>query len=155
GLPVLVVDDSGISRQILVDWLTGWQMSPTAVADGLTALEALWRDGATGRPFALMLLDARIPGTDALALGAKIRQSPELSAIRLILMTSDDHFRDIARFRELGVAAHLMKPIHEAELLETIYRAMGRPSPTPEDRQASGPSAVPNAPARHLHVLVA
>jgi PAS domain S-box-containing protein len=155
GLPVLVVDDSGISRQILVDWLTGWQMSPTAVADGLTALEILWRDGATGRPFALMLLDARIPGTDALALVAKIRQSPELSAIRLILMTSDDHFRDIARFREFGLAAHLMKPIHEAELLETIYRVMGRPGPAPEVGPASGPPAVPNAPARHLHVLVA
>jgi two-component system, sensor histidine kinase and response regulator len=155
GLPVLVVDDSGISRQILVDWLTGWQMSPTAVADGLTALEVLWRDGAAGRPFALMLLDARIPGTDALALVAKIRQSPELSAVRMILMTSDDHFRDIARFRELGVDAHLMKPIHEGELLDTIYRAMGRPGLAPEDRPASGPPTVPDAPARRLHVLVA
>jgi CheY-like chemotaxis protein len=155
GLPVLVVDDSGISRQILADWLSCWQMSPTVVADGLTALDVLWRDGAAGRPFALMLLDARIPGTDALALVEKIRQSPELSAIRLILMTSDDHFRDIARFRELGVAAHLMKPIHEGELLETIYRAMGRPRPAPEDRPASGTPAVPNGPDRRLHVLVA
>jgi PAS domain S-box-containing protein len=155
GLPVLVVDDSGISRQILVDWLTCWQMSPTAVADGLTALEVLWRDRAAGQQFALMLLDARIPGTDALALVAKIRQNPELSSIRMILMTSDDHFRDIARFRELGVAAHLMKPIHEAELLETIYRAMGRPGPAPAERSASGPPALPNAPARSLHVLVA
>jgi PAS domain S-box-containing protein len=155
GLPVLVVDDSSISRQILVDWLTCWQMSPTAVADGLTALEVLWRDGAAGRPFALILLDARIPGTDAQALVTKIRQSPELSAIRMILMTSDDHFRDISRFRELGVAAHLMKPIHEGELLETIYRAMGRPGRVPTDRPASEPPAVPNTPARRLHVLVA
>ncbi len=155
GLPVLVVDDSGTSRQILVDWLTCWQMAPTAVADGLTALEVLCRVGAAGPPFGLMLLDAWIPGTDALALVAKIRQSPELSAIRIILMTSDDHFRDIARFRELGVAAHLMKPIHQGELLETIYRAMGRPGPAPEDRRASGPVAVPDGPARRLHVLVA
>jgi CheY-like chemotaxis protein len=155
GLPVLVVDDNGTSRQILVDWLTGWQMLPTAVAEGLTALEVLWRGRAAGRPFALMLLDARIPGTDALALVATIQQSPGLSALRIILMTSDDHFRDIARFRERGVAAHLMKPIHEGELLETIYRAMGHPGPAPEDRPTSGPRALPLAPARRLHVLVA
>ena len=154
GLPVLVVDDNATSRRILVEWLTCWQVAPTAVADGLTALEVLGRDGAAGRPHALMLLDARIPGTDALALVAKIRQNPELSALRMILMTSDDHFRDLASFRELGVAAHLMKPIHEGELLETIYRTLGRPGPASEDRPAAGPPVVAHAPARRLHVLV-
>jgi CheY-like chemotaxis protein/nitrogen-specific signal transduction histidine kinase/HPt (histidine-containing phosphotransfer) domain-containing protein len=155
GLPVLVVDDNATSRRILTEWLTRWQTSPAVAADGLSALEALWRIHATGRPFALMLLDARIPGTDAQALVAKIRQSPELSTIRIILMTSDNHFRDVARFRELGVMAHLMKPVHQGELLETIYRAMGRPVASPNDRPAPGPSAVPDVPVRRLHVLVA
>jgi two-component system sensor histidine kinase/response regulator len=158
GLRVLVIDDNATSRRILVEWLSGWQTLPTAVAHGQTALEFLWQAHALGRPFRLLLLDARIPGTDALELVAKIRQSPGMSALRIILMTSDDHFRDVALFRELSVAAQLMKPIDQADLLETIYRALGRPVDAPEDRIAAGPPAVPavpHDPARRLCVLVA
>jgi CheY-like chemotaxis protein/HPt (histidine-containing phosphotransfer) domain-containing protein len=159
GLPVLVVDDNATSRQILETWLRGWQTAPTAVADGLKALDALWRSGASGHPFGLVLLDARIPGTNALALAAKIRQSRELSSSPIILLTSDDHFGDVARFRELGVAAHLMKPIHQEELLEAIYWVLSRPRPDPgEERVAlntSAPVNPPGAPTRRLRVLVA
>jgi CheY-like chemotaxis protein len=159
GLPVLVVDDNATSRQILETWLRGWQTAPTAVADGLKALDALWRSGASGHPFGLVLLDARIPGTNALALASKIRQSRELSSSRIILLTSDDHFGDVARFRELGVAAHLMKPIHQEELLEAIYRVLSRPRPDPAEDQAAPitPASVnpPESPARRLRVLVA
>ena len=42
-LPVLVVDDNATNRHILEEWLRGWQMEPTAVGDGLAALDALWR----------------------------------------------------------------------------------------------------------------
>ena len=150
GLPVLVVDDNATSRRILTEWLTCWQTSPTVAADGLSALEALWRCHATGRPFGLMLLDARIPGTDAQALVAKIWQSPELSAIRIIVMTSDNHFREVARFRELRVTAHLMKPVHQGELLETIYRGDGPAQSRREARKTgrrSGPSPVPRRPS--------
>jgi PAS domain S-box-containing protein len=159
GLPVLVVDDNATSRQILETWLRGWQTAPTAVADGLMALDALWRAGDSGHPFGLVLLDARIPGTNALALAAKIRQNPALSSSKIILLTSDDHFGDVARFRDFGVAAHLMKPIHQEELLEAIYRVLSRP---PLDKaegratpDASAPVTPPGAHARHLRVLVA
>jgi CheY-like chemotaxis protein/HPt (histidine-containing phosphotransfer) domain-containing protein len=70
-------------------------------------------------------------------------------------MTSDDHFRDLATFRELGVAAQLMKPIHQGELLETIYRAMGRTARAPADLTAAGPPAAPHDQGRRLRVLVA
>ena len=41
-LPVLVVDDNATNRHILEEWLRGWQMEPTAVGDGLAAMDALW-----------------------------------------------------------------------------------------------------------------
>jgi PAS domain S-box-containing protein len=37
GLRVLVVDDNPTNRHILQEWLTGWQMDPVAVGDGLAA----------------------------------------------------------------------------------------------------------------------
>src|SRR5262249_41217625 len=54
------------------------------------------------------------------------RQRGELSATRIILLTSGDRPGDLARSRELRVDAHLLKPVQQDELLETIYRVMSR-----------------------------
>jgi two-component system, sensor histidine kinase and response regulator len=128
NLPVLVVDDNATNRRILEEWLRDWQMKPVAVGDGVAAMDALWHGTACGRPYALVLLDARMPDTDGLALAAKIRQRTELSATRIILLTSGDRPGDLARFRQQRVNAHLLKPVQQEELLETIYRVMARAS---------------------------
>src|SRR6185503_16256740 len=64
NLPVLVVDDNGTNRHILAEWLRGWQLDPTAVGDGMAAMDALWHRAANSRPYALVLLDARMPDAD-------------------------------------------------------------------------------------------
>ncbi len=155
NLHVLLVDDNVTNRRILEEWLRGWQMEPAAVGDGLAALDALWAAAAAARPFALVLLDARMPDTDGLSLAVKIRRRRELSAARIILLTSGDRPRDPALARELRIDAHLLKPVQQDELLKTIYEALSRAvgeAPTPDqpapDRQ-SAPTATP------LHILVA
>ncbi len=130
GLRVLIVDDNATNRHILEGWFRGWRTEPTVVADGLEALEALWRASATGRPFPLVVLDARMPGIDGPALAERILQTPELYPTRIILLTSDDLHGEVARFRELGIAAHAMKPVQQEELLEIIYRVLSRPAPS-------------------------
>ena len=125
-LPVLIVDDNATNRHILEEWLRGWQMNPVAVGDGVAAMDTLWHGTACGRPFALALLDARMPDIDGLALATQIRQRAELSATRIVLLTSGDRPGDWARFREQRINAHLLKPVQQDELLETIYRVMRR-----------------------------
>ncbi len=49
-LPVLVVNDNATNRHILEEWLRGWQMEPTAVADGAAAMDALWHGLARTGP---------------------------------------------------------------------------------------------------------
>jgi CheY-like chemotaxis protein len=101
-------------------------MKPVAVADGVAAMDALWHGTACGRPYALVLLDARMPDGDGLALAAKIRERAELSATPIVLLTSGDRPGDLARLRELRVNAHLLKPVQQDELLRTIYQVMSR-----------------------------
>jgi CheY-like chemotaxis protein len=125
-LRVLVVDDNATNRHILQEWLRDWQMSPTAVGDGVAAMDVLWDAASVGRPYPLVLLDARMPGTDGLALAARIRERAALSASRIILLTSGDRPGDLARSRELRIDAHLLKPVQPDELLETIYRVMNQ-----------------------------
>ena len=160
GLPVLIVDDNATNRRILDEWLRGWRMKPAAVGDGLAALDALWHGAACGRPYALVLLDARMPDVDGLALAAQIRQRAELSATRIILLTSGDRPGDLARSRELRVDAHLLKPVQQEELLDAVHRAMSRtnggaPPAAAEAARAREPAPAPAPAAAPLRILVA
>ena len=152
-LRVLVVDDNATNRRILDEWLRGWQMEPTAAGDGAAAMEALWRGVAMGRPYALVLLDARMPDMDGLALAAIIRQRPELSGSRIILLTSGDRPGDPARTRGLRIDGYLLKPVQQDELLETIYRVIGRAGDEASPAQDAAPDPVPAAVP--LRILVA
>jgi len=162
GLRVLIVDDNATNRRILEGWFRGWRTEPAMVADGLEAFDALWRASASGRPFPLVVLDARMPDIDGLVLAERILQSPELSQTRVVLLTSDDLHGEVTRFRELGIAAYTMKPVQQDELLEIIYRVLSRPEPieTPAALPAcpSGgdtPSHAPAEPAAALRILLA
>jgi PAS domain S-box-containing protein len=153
---VLIVDDNATNRHILEEWLRGWQMVPAAVGDGPAALDALWDAVRAGRPYALALLDARMPDTDGLTLAAKIRQQTELAPTRLILLTSGDRPGDLARSREQRVDAHLLKPVRPDELLETIYRVMNREDDAPPAARPAGErEQVRELAAAPLRVLVA
>jgi PAS domain S-box-containing protein len=160
GLRILIVDDNATNRLILQEWLRGWEMESTALGDGLTALNTLWRAVALGRPYSLVLLDARMPGVNGLSLAAEISHSPELADCRVILMTSEDHPGGVARQRELGIAAVARKPIEEEELLTIVQRVLSRSRPEPEDQGVAGPPE-DERPADHepclrpLRILVA
>lgn len=159
GLRVLVVDDNAVNRHILEEWLREWDMEPTTVGDGVAAMDALWHGVSTREPFALALLDSRMPDTDGHTLARKIRERTEISTTRLILLTSGDRPGDLERSRELRIDAHLLKPVPQDELLDAIHRTMNRPQVAPPDfvRETSpvvarqGPAPV----SRRLRALVA
>jgi CheY-like chemotaxis protein len=160
NLPVLVVDDNATNRRILEEWLHHWQMKPVAVADAVAAMDALWHGTACGRPYGLVLLDAHLPDTDGLALAARIRERAELCATRIVLLTSGDRPGDWARLRQLRVNAHLLKPVQQDELLETIYQVLqkeegGKLKEEKDGSLSSDSSFLPPPSSFPLRVLVA
>lgn len=157
-LPVLIVDDNATNRHILEEWLRGYAMEPTVADNARAAMDVLVRGVAQGRPYPLVLLDGHMPDIDGLALAARIRQQAELSATRIILLTSGDRPGDLARARQLGISAHLLKPLQQRELMETILRVMGNEG-GPEELLASPAVVRPPVPAGlvgvPLRILVA
>jgi PAS domain S-box-containing protein len=124
GLPVLVVDDNATNRRILQEMLSNWGMLPTVVAGGREAMVALDDARRAGTPYSLILLDGMMPEMDGFDLAARIKQQPELVGAALMMLSSGDRKEDSARCKQLGVAAYLVKPVRQSDLLDAIVSTL-------------------------------
>jgi CheY-like chemotaxis protein/HPt (histidine-containing phosphotransfer) domain-containing protein len=153
ALPVLVEDDNETNRGILAEMLANWRMRPTAVDGGRAALAEMKRAGAAGDPFPLVLLDAVVPDLDGFAVAQEIKHDPVLAGATIMMLTSADRPGDLARCREVGIAAYLRKPVKQSELLNAVLTALGRLA-EPETAPSPPQVAAPGVP-RGLRILVA
>lgn len=141
GAAVLVVDDHPVSRQSLVDLLRSWNLQPTA-ASGADDAIAILRNGSVPQGgFALTLIDALMPGTDGFEFFRQASQRyPRAIGPAIMLLSSSDRTRDLQLCEELGVTAHVTKPVNHSELFDTISAILdgqmtGEPTaPIPESQ---------------------
>ena len=150
GLRVLVVDDHETNRLILDEMLRAWGVQAMVASSAADALVAIGQAAAEGSPFGVLLVDVHMPGKDGFTLVEEAHTRLQQDGSKVIMLTSDRRPGDVERCRELGVAAHLTKPLRQAELLRTIQQAVGR-----EAQAASEPARAVAAPARRLRLLVA
>jgi signal transduction histidine kinase/CheY-like chemotaxis protein len=121
---VLVVDDNATNRQILDRTLSYWRMKPTAVSNATTALNLLRQAQAAGAPFSLLVADCHMPDVDGFMLIEQIQRLPELSNLVTIMLTSGGQRGDGVRCKELGIAAYLIKPVLQADLLQALLQVL-------------------------------
>jgi PAS domain S-box-containing protein len=126
GLRVLVVDDNATNRRILEEVVREWGMESVAAADGAAALAEVELAEAAGAPFALVLLDAMMPDMDGFGVAERLKLHKRAAERTVLMLSSADQFGDAARCRDLGIDAHLTKPVRPAELRRTLLRALGR-----------------------------
>jgi two-component system, sensor histidine kinase and response regulator len=152
GMPVLVIDDNETNRRVLCEMLRHWRMPATLAESGPAGLRALQDATRRGEFFGLILLDSNMPDMDGFAVASAIRRDPSLAHSTIMMLTSADRPGDINRSRELGLAAFLIKPISQPELLREVRRVIGRQQV--DGRLAAKPVEMPPQPARPLRVLV-
>ena len=149
----LIVDDNAVNRRVLLDLLQRWRMQATVSEGGPAALQALADARTQGRPFALVLLDANMPGMDGFEVARRIREDPTLSGTVIMMLSSLGQYGEAARCEALGIVNHLTKPVDQRELLGAIGRGLvdddGGRVPQPPAPLAADP------PTRRLHVLLA
>ncbi len=116
GASVLIVDDNATHCAMLLQRLTAWGMHAVAAHSGADALARLRQAAEHGAPFALAMLDMRMPEMDGEALGRRIQADERLRATRLLLMTSLATPGAVHRYAELGFAAYLTKPLRLREV---------------------------------------
>ncbi len=123
-LRVLVVDDNESYRQVLHNMLERWDMKPSSVSDGVSALAAMKRAAADHEPFMVVLLDYMMPEMDGLAVARAIRSDPALDHTVMIMLSSACEMGR-TRKEQSGLAALLTKPVRREELLKAIRLAVG------------------------------
>lgn len=122
GMRVLVVDDNGISRQVLQQQLHWLGILSTGVAGGVEALSALAKAAHSRAPFQLALIDHQMPGMDGEVLARAILADPVLRHTALVLLSSGPD-RDDVRWLEAGFSAVARKPASQAHLMRALAAA--------------------------------
>ena len=125
--PVLIVEDTDSSRELLETFLGSWSMPCVSVAsaeEGLSLLEKHNRSGGED-PFGMVLLDWMLPGMNGLDAACRIRGSEQTRSLPVVLISAYAGKEEEARCSEVGVNVFLPKPITASSLYNAIVEAQG------------------------------
>lgn len=112
---VLIVDDDLTARETLIAMLEGEQYDLQIAKDGIQALHML----AELQPD-LILLDVMMPGMDGYEVCRRIRATPDLAEVPIILLTALDDRASLVRGIEAGADDFLSKPADRRELTARV-----------------------------------
>jgi PAS domain S-box-containing protein len=148
GVRVLLVDDIEMNRSILARQLQTTGLEVHAVDDGFAAIAELERAWHRGKPYEIAFIDQMIPGISGQELAQRVRASPTLRAIKLVLNSSAGRYslgKEVQRLYD----AVLEKPVRQHELLDCLggLRSSGVSAAPPAD-DAGAASIAPIAPHR-------
>jgi len=124
-LRVLVVDDNNTNCRILEKMLTNWHMNPTLAGAAAQGLDTLCAALEAQSPFELIISDVNMPEMDGFGFVEEIKHKPGLKDVPIILLTSANRSGDKQRCEELGVQAHLIKPVRQSRMLDAIVTSLG------------------------------
>ncbi len=124
GSHVLIVDDNATNRTILNKTLVSFGCFPEEAESGKEGLELLDLRLAEDRPFDAVLLDHQMPEMDGEDVVRAIRSKPSMDNTPILILTSVGKRGDARRFKELGCAAYLTKPIRQSQLLDALAETL-------------------------------
>lgn len=120
GEPVLVmlVEDNADHAELVIRTMEDHRIANKILhfTDGQSALDYLHRRGEYEKPESsprphMILLDLRLPRVDGLEVLHSIKQQDETKSIPVIILTTSEAERDVARAYSNHVNSYLVKPV--------------------------------------------
>lgn len=119
---VLLVDDEPLNLEILVDYFEG---EAPFVVETAASGEAAWqRLQSPDQAFKLILLDRMMPVLDGIGLLKRIKSTPRLASIPVIMQTAASSAEQIREGLEAGAYYYLTKPYRRDSLLAIVHAAL-------------------------------
>jgi CheY-like chemotaxis protein len=116
---ILTVDDSKALRIFVQKALSEFDCEVCEAANGFNAFFSIER----ARPD-LILLDISMPVMDGVEMLRRLKRTPEIQAIPVVMLPSPADHVVIPRLAAMGASGILMKPFTAIALLEAIRRIL-------------------------------
>ncbi|MGC3996009.1 MAG: ATP-binding protein [Anaeromyxobacter sp.] len=147
GARILVVDDEGDARELLLQLLASWGARPAGAGSAAEAVAL-----AAAERMDLVVSDIAMPGQDGFAFVQELRRLERAlgqAPVPVVALTAYGRPEDRRRALAGGFDAHLAKPVEPEELRETLA-ALLRREPRPAAAHVLAPRPGPSEGARAL-----
>lgn len=117
---VLVVDDDEVIRHLIAVNLTLEGFEVETAVDGQDCLDKVRAVGPD-----VITLDVMMPRLDGWVTAVRLRDDPETSHIKVLMLSARAQEDDFRRGREVGADAYMTKPFDPAELIRVVRELAG------------------------------
>ena len=111
---VLIADDDQVVHEALGIYLKAEGFEVVDAFDGVSAIESITPE------VVLCVLDIMMPKMSGIELIQRVRQDPELSGIKILMLTARSQEGDRIRARNSGADDYLVKPFAATNLLASL-----------------------------------
>ena len=119
---ILLVDDNETNLRILERQVSRWGMRTVSALDAAGAMDALQSAANEDLTIGVAVVDMCMPGVDGIGVARRIRSSPRLASMPLVLLSSATLIGDQQHFAETTFDACLLKPVSERILYQCLLR---------------------------------
>ena len=141
GRRALVIDDNRTNRRILELQTRGWGLTPVLTSSGPEGLAELKRAANEQNPFDVVLLDFGMPDMDGLEVARTIRSNPDISEVKIVLLSSMAEHLYLKQVAEVGIDAQIPKPVRETKLLRCLSEVLSAASGRQQKGNSAGPTS--------------
>jgi len=126
GVKTLIIDDSPTNRMVLSKTLSIWGAQVEEKESGKQGLFEIKRAVDTSDPYALILIDSRMPGLDGFQVARTIKKASAISSPIIMMITLDDQKSAKKMSKELEISNYLIKPLNWYGLKDEVMAALSR-----------------------------
>jgi signal transduction histidine kinase/CheY-like chemotaxis protein len=124
NLRALVIDDNSTNRLLLRRLLEQWGLVVDEAESGSEALGMMRNRQKRDALYDIVLIDRRMPGMDGFETAEQIRQDSSFRSPVVLMLSSDTQAGDLARARQMGIHATLIKPVKKSRLSSALQKAL-------------------------------
>ncbi|MCX7737396.1 MAG: ATP-binding protein [Candidatus Kapabacteria bacterium] len=128
GSTVLIVDDTDVNRQLIIEILKNYNLKLIQANNGKYAVEFTNQFKPD-----IVFMDIKMPVMDGYEATKIIKENPETNSIPVIALTASTMKSDEDKIQKIGFNGFIRKPLERKELFEALVKYLPHSKPEQQD----------------------